>query len=378
MSGARGRDAAVADEPAGAGAPVGTRRLRHLPVGHAPLPHRWHETARRCDRAEVLGHGWRRSTATSRLDARARRCPSRAVDAAVGVYLGVPFVMGGLDAAGKPTDTVFKGIVEDGELTGWELADGEDGTDPLTLPQPLSQAAVVAGTSGFVLIGGLDAAGAPVDGRPRRLGRRTSRAAHACWSGSRSTACRCPEPRAAAVAGSVGRLHLRHRRHGPRRARPTPSSASSSTGQGPATDASRRDRGLGRRARGSRLPEPRTRCGRPSRQRGTIYVIGGQDADGRVPDEQPVGRAGHDDGRPHRWLAASRPDRPADADRPCAGRRGGSTAFIVGGETDAGLSDGVDARRPRAAGAVLPARHRRRHAARPCRSRARSASSSAT
>lgn len=68
--------------------------------------------------------------------------PEPRSEAAVGVYTGIPFVMGGLDADGAPTDTTYKGIVEDGLLTGWELADGTENTDPLTLPQPLSGASV--------------------------------------------------------------------------------------------------------------------------------------------------------------------------------------------------------------------------------------------
>ena len=89
--------------------------------------------------------------------------PEARTDAALGVYIGVPYVVGGLDVNGEATDTVFKGIVEEGTLTGWELADGENGTDPLTLPEPLSGAGIIPGTSGFVIVGGRDAAGEPVD-----------------------------------------------------------------------------------------------------------------------------------------------------------------------------------------------------------------------
>ena len=140
--------------------PDGARGLGHLPVGHASVPDRWPDQRRAHDRGPR--HARRRSTGTSRPGPTARLCRSPVADAAVGVYLGVPFVMGGLDASGKPTDTVYKGIVEDGQLTGWELANGENGTDPLTMPVALSQASVIAGTSGFVLLGGLDASGAPV------------------------------------------------------------------------------------------------------------------------------------------------------------------------------------------------------------------------
>ena len=45
------------------------------------------------------------------------------------MYAGIPYLIGGLDASGAPTDTVYKGVVEEGVLTGWELADGENRTD---------------------------------------------------------------------------------------------------------------------------------------------------------------------------------------------------------------------------------------------------------
>ncbi len=80
--------------------------------------------------------------------------PEPRTDAALGMFGGIPYLMGGLDASGAPTDTVYEGIVEEGVLTGWVLADGENRTEVLTLPQPLSGAGVVTGTGGFALVGG--------------------------------------------------------------------------------------------------------------------------------------------------------------------------------------------------------------------------------
>ena len=45
--------------------------------------------------------------------------PEPRTDAAVVSMTGVPYIIGGLDAAGKPTDTVFMATVEDGEVSGW-------------------------------------------------------------------------------------------------------------------------------------------------------------------------------------------------------------------------------------------------------------------
>ena len=285
--------------------------------------------------------------------------PEPRADAAVGVYLGVPFVMGGLDASGKPTDTVYKGIVEDGQLTGWELANGENGTDPLTMPVALSQASVIVGTSGFVLLGGLDASGAPVtDVHVAWVGdcRRTARA---FWSGSHWTPCRCPNPaprppRASSATSPMSSVAL-----GPTALRPTPSSASNSMGKSLPPTRPARSRAGRSHPMVLSLPAPRAHASSFTAS-GTIYVNGGQDAEGTyqasslwaVPDTTTGDLTGG-------WHQLQQTDLPMPIARaPMVGV--GSTAFIFGGESDAGLSDATmrAGLAPRAA--VLPAGHRGR------------------
>lgn len=264
--------------------------------------------------------------------------PEPRSDAAVGVYVGVPFVMGGLDAQGNPTDTTFKGIVQDGELTGWELADGNEGTDPLTLPRPLSGVAVVPGTSGFVLIGGRGEDGAPTDG------------VHVAWVDEASASGRLlawqpldglalPEARADAVAGSVGDFIYVIGGEGPDGATDSVFRLEIS-GTEPATDEAGRPLGWASPVADLLLPEPRTDA-TPFSAGGALFVIGGEDGDGApqstvywvVPDTTTGDLTGG-------WQHLSQTDLPvARADAPVAGV--GSTAFIVGGTGPDGTSDGL-------------------------------------
>lgn len=83
--------------------------------------------------------------------------PAPRVDAAVVAVGNSVYVIGGSDAAGSPTDTVFKlEVATDGTLGEWAAVDA------LTLPEPRTGAAAVTLAEGVMLIGGADANG-PVD-----------------------------------------------------------------------------------------------------------------------------------------------------------------------------------------------------------------------
>jgi hypothetical protein len=287
--------------------------------------------------------------------------PEPRSDATLGTYLGIPYVIGGLDAAGQATDTVFKGLVEDGLLTGWELANGEDGTDPLTLPAPISGAGVSVGTSGFVLVGGRDAEGAPIDD------------VHVAWVGEASSSGRLlewkpleglniPEARANPVVADVGSFIYVVGGEGPE-------GATSSVyrlqlhDQEPGTDEFGKTLGWATAPPEQMLPEARA-LAVGFESNGSVYVIGGIDEAGDPTDttlwavsDQVTG--GFDEG----WqdFGVSDLKQPV-ADAPIAGV--GATAFIFGGITDEGTSDGTmrAGLSPRApffqlgiAGATLPA-----------------------
>jgi hypothetical protein len=289
--------------------------------------------------------------------------PEARTDAALGVYVGVPYVVGGLDADGQPTDTVYKGIVDQGALTGWELANGENGTDPLTLPQPLSNAGIIPGTSGFVIVGGRDAAGEPVAD------------VHTAWVELDSSSGRLlawqplvglplPEPRANPVTAHIGDFLYVVGGEGPDGATDSVYRLGLAD-QDPATDETGQTLGWATAPEEQALPGARTRAASFGSST-AIYVIGGVDATGSaqtsnlwaVPDAQT---GEFNDG----WQSMEQTDLPMTiANAPAAGV--GTTALIFGGATgeaanelsDATMRAGLSPRAPffqlGIAGATIP------------------------
>ena len=74
--------------------------------------------------------------------------PAPRANAVVVILSGTPYVIGGRDASGAPTTTVYRGTIKDGALTGWEEA-----TD-IALPVPIADAAGIATTKGIWIFGG--------------------------------------------------------------------------------------------------------------------------------------------------------------------------------------------------------------------------------
>jgi hypothetical protein len=262
--------------------------------------------------------------------------PEPRSDAAVGVYSGVPYVIGGLDASGAPTDTVFQGIVDAGVLTGWQRADGAEAPEDLTLPRPLSDAAVINGTSGFVLLGGRGADGQPTDG------------AYLAWVATDPPGntlqpwqplegLALPEARADAVAGSVGDYLYLVGGEGADGATDSVFRLEFANGE-PATGQDGQPLGWAV-AQEQQLPEARSDAA-GFVANGSIYVFGGVDANGEpqdtaywvVPDTNGDLASG--------WQQLDQTSLAAPVSgAPFAGL--GSTAFLVGGRDAEGISDGL-------------------------------------
>jgi len=81
--------------------------------------------------------------------------PAPRAGAAVVFFAGSAYIIGGADAAGAPTDTVFVGTPDaaTGKITTWETAAN------LKLPIPRADATAVISGDGIFLVGGRDATG---------------------------------------------------------------------------------------------------------------------------------------------------------------------------------------------------------------------------
>ena len=263
--------------------------------------------------------------------------PEPRAAAAIGVYGGVPYVIGGVDASGAATDTVFRGVMEAGVLTGWQRADGTETPEDLTLPRPLSDVAVVNGSSGFVLLGGRGADGQPTDG------------AYLAWVATDPPGTTLqpwapleglalPEARASAVAGGVGDYIYLVGGDGPGGATASVFRLQLVAGV-PAMGADGKPEGWAV-AQDQLLPEPRREAS-GFVANGAIYVMGGQDADGQAQQTVywviPDTTSGD---LPEGWQRLEQ----ADLAQPVASAglsALGSTVFLVGGRGSEGLADGL-------------------------------------
>ena len=190
---------------------------------------------------------------------------------------GVPYIVGGLDASGAPTTTVYVGKVENGVIQSWELANGENGTVDLTLPVAVSDAAGAASAGGLYLFGGRTADGlsdqtlfAPTD----------STGAITSWQDMGELAM--PEPRAAATATSVG--DYVYVLGGEGLAGPSATVFRLTTDEGaPAHNDDDVLIGWGTAPTSQQLPQPRAQAATFTAN-GAVYVIGGLDANGTAVD----------------------------------------------------------------------------------------------
>ncbi|CAN5631488.1 hypothetical protein BH23CHL7_BH23CHL7_15060 [soil metagenome] len=262
--------------------------------------------------------------------------PEPRADAVAVVAGGAPYVIGGVDAGGNPTSTVFRGTIEEGALAGWEEA-GE-----LALPVALSDASAVGTLGGIYLFGGL------VDGQPSSTVYRAALAGEATepepWA--EITELPLPEPRAASGAAIDTNFIYVMGGEGPEGVSELVFFLELDADGGPlVNEQSGQAQGWGvsvGQAEGFALPEPRANAASFSNA-GSIYMIGGEGPDGALattfywasPDVERGTIPGW-----HELDATDLPNGRADA----AVIALGSHVYLMGGQTQDGVSaDGLRA-----------------------------------
>lgn len=245
---------------------------------------------------------------------------------------GVPYVVGGLDAAGAPTDTVFIGAVENGVLTGWEA------NEEMRLPQPLSEASAVATPAGLYVFGGRGADGPLATVYRSELNEAGT--ALGAWQEMGQFAL--PEPRASAAGLLIGNYVYLVGGEGPNvateaiyRLQVDSQGVPIESGEQQVAQTA----GWATAPAGQALPAARTRATAFS-SNGGIYVIGGLDASGAPTNTVYWSVPSQTTGDIPEWRILDQSNLP----EPRAGAAItslGSFAFLAGGEGESGPSQTV-------------------------------------
>lgn len=242
---------------------------------------------------------------------------------------GVPYVIGGTDASGAPTNTVFQGVLEEGVLTGWQAADG------LALPTVVSDASAAATGGGIMLIGGRTADGIVPTVWEARLDEEADPPTLGAWQ---ELALPLPDARAEASAVLVGEMLYVLGGEGPDGISRSIFRLALTDGD-PVTDPETgQPQGWAIAPEAQQLPEARARAATFTAN-GALYVLGGVDADGvpqasngwTVPDPATGDLPG--------WQRRSDTDLP-EARAGGAVSNVGSYVFLVGGEGADGPVEG--------------------------------------
>jgi hypothetical protein len=265
--------------------------------------------------------------------AAAPELPEPRSDAALAIYIGVPYLIGGLDASGVPTDTVFIGQVEEGRLTGWVRADGTERTPNLTLPQPLAGAGAVATSTGLLVVGGTSPGGIADSVYLATA----AEGGGALGEWEEAGQIPLPEPLAYPAAVAIGDLIFVVGGEGTEGASTSVYRLELHNGE-PATEGEEGPpRGWAVAPEGRELPAPRARAASFTAN-GALYILGGVDQDG-VPQASnlwTVPDAATGDLPPWQELEQANLPEPR-ALAPVA--TVGSTAFLFGGQGPEGPLD---------------------------------------
>jgi hypothetical protein len=189
---------------------------------------------------------------------------------------GVPYVIGGSDASGNATQTVFRGVLTNGALTAWEVAN-------VTLPEALTDLVGASAGTNLYIFGGHTADGG-ISAKTYKASLTTT-GTPTLGVFAEQTELPLPEARANATATSAGGAVYVLGGQGPNGATNTVFYLAFDTHGQPKTDLNtNRPFGWGvsvGQSAGAALPE--ARWGHTSfTNGGTIFVLGGYDANNQI------------------------------------------------------------------------------------------------
>jgi hypothetical protein len=249
--------------------------------------------------------------------------PEPRAGAVVLTLSGVPYVIGGTDASGAPTQTVFRGTVEQGALTGWEDAG-------INLPVPLTDASGVATATSLYIFGGRTTGDAIV-ATTYHSAIPTGQTKLAPWQ--ELTELPLPEARAGATAVASGISVYVLGGQGPSGVTNSVFYLGLDTKGNPAIDNNTdRPKGWGvsvNQSASAALPEPRQHQ-TSFTNGGAVYVIGGTDADNKTVTTNYWTVPNATNGLISGWTRLDATDLPQPQSLTAAAVSG-STVFLVGG-----------------------------------------------
>ena len=263
------------------------------------------------------------------------KLPAPRTRLAAGFFGGSVYAIGGADASGAPTSTVYvlTPDVKTGDLGAWQVGDGSVKTvGKLTLPEARSGAAFVPGADGIILVGGRNASGPTTTVWKSTLDAKT--ALLSAWAPQAPLTAFGDHPRADATAVLSGNslyVYGGVDAKGPTAevlrgdvTTPTATVASAVTRWGVAANS------------GANLPAPRTDIAGFTAN-GALYVVGG--SDGEKPQSEVWWTTPDANGAITGWKHLAQSDLPVGGLAGGSAVASGSFVYVVGGATSQGITN---------------------------------------
>jgi hypothetical protein len=265
------------------------------------------------------------------------KLPAPRTKIAAGFFGGSVYVIGGADATGAPTTSVYvlTPDAKTGALGDWQLADGSVKTIPnLALPEGRAGASFVAGGDGIILVGGRNTTGPTTTVWKSSMDIKT--ALLTAWSPQAPLVAFGDHPRADATATLSGNTLYVY--GGVDAKGPTAEVLSGNVTPATTTVVSTVDRWGVAINSGANLPAPRTDASGFSAN-GALYVVGG--TDGTKSQSDVWWTTPDATGAITGWKHLSQSDWPTGGIAGGSAVASGSFVYVIGGAGSDGITNGA-------------------------------------